>query len=134
MTKIGTTIVGVSVALLVGCGRPPLRIEPSEDGVQVDVQTLGEYQTTVNRIRLTCDGRPTWEVVANRESPQIHRFPLRTGANPSYPGDVSEPEYRAVLPDRCRAVQIPRGARCILEVWGRQSALSRAEKTIDFPK
>jgi hypothetical protein len=134
MTRRGAGVAGVGLALIVACGRPPLHTESSGDGVRVSVQTLGEYKTTVSRIRLTCNGDATWEVVANTRAPQIHRFTLRAGMNPCFPDDVSEPEYRVVLPARCQGVRIQPGARCVLEVWGTDSALSRVQKEIRLPE
>lgn len=113
---------------------PPLRIQPLADGVEVGVQTLGEYKTTVNRIRLTCNGHATWEVVAATKSPQMHHFTLHAGPNPCYPGDMSEPDYRVVFPDRCDLFRIQPGAACALEMWGSDSAYSRVERSIRFPE
>lgn len=49
--------VGISTLLLAGWmvlrrNAPPLRVSQAANEVTIDVQTLGEYQTTVNRIRL----------------------------------------------------------------------------------
>jgi hypothetical protein len=113
--------------LLAACGRPPLRIQPSGQSVRVDVQTLGEYKTTVGRIRLSCDGQRTWEVLAGSDSSQIHGFTLRPGVNPCYQDEVSEPEYRVVFPVGSPNFEIRAGAVCALEIWGSGTAVSRAE-------
>jgi hypothetical protein len=115
------------MGLLAACSRPPLRVSPVGQGVRVDVQTLGEYKTTVRRIRLTCDGQRTWEVLASGDVAQIHGFTLSAGWNPCYQDEVSEPEYRAVFPMNCKSFEIRAGAACALEVWGSGSAAASAD-------
>lgn len=132
MTGTRARVSGILVLAALGCGRPPLRVQALAEGFRVDVQTLGEYQTTVKHIRLTCAGDVVWDVKASNPSPQIHYFTIRTGTNPCYPGDVGEPEYRVVVPDHCQGFRVESGAQCQLEVWGGDSALSRAETTLHF--
>src|SRR6266498_2959089 len=123
--RVGWALIcSVSVAAA-GCGRPPLRVKPAGNGVVVDVQTLGEYPTTVRRIRLTCSDVVIWEVKAVAEVAQIHRFTIRPGDNPCYQDDVSEPEFRVVVPADCGVFWVRRGERCGIEIWGGESALSR---------
>ncbi len=100
-------------------------MKPAGNGVVVDVQTLGEYPTTVRRIRLTCSDVVIWEVKAVAEVAQIHRFTIRPGDNPCYQDDVSEPEFRVVVPADCGVFWVRRGERCGIEIWGGESALSR---------
>lgn len=119
-------VIASVAAAVAGCGRPPLHVAPDARGVVIDVQTLGEYQTTVHRIRLTCGDAVIWEVVAGSAGAQIHKFRVHPGANPCYPGDVTEPEFRVVVPLRCSGFQVRSGERCEIEVWGRDSRLSRA--------
>jgi hypothetical protein len=81
----------------------------------------------VSRIRLTCDGQRSWEVLAAGDSAQIHGFTLRTGWNPCYQDEVSEPEYRVVFPQGRESFEIKAGAACALEVWGSGSSAASAD-------
>lgn len=64
-----------------------------------------------------------WDVRASSDTPQIHEFTLKTGENPCYPPDVTEPEYRIAIPEHCRGFRIEPGSQCVLEVWGSGSTL-----------
>jgi hypothetical protein len=59
--------------------RSPLRLVISGNEIVVDVQMLGEYPTTVSRIRFSdlSQSKIVWEVKAERGIPQVHEFSLR---------------------------------------------------------
>ena len=89
-------VVGASCVL----GRPPLRVRTTASTATVDVRTLGEYPTSVARVRLldTTDGRVIWEVRASDADAQIRTISLRIGANSAMPIEVSRGSYRVVVP------------------------------------
>jgi hypothetical protein len=138
----------VLIAIFVGvatlaCTRPPLRVHRVGDQFIVDVQTLGEYPTTVTSIRLRRGDEVVWDVKA-REKVQIHTFRLRVGSNPSVPVacgggpppacDHPEPldGYVATRPES-GSFAIERGSRYRLDVWGSSSGSwwSKASASID---
>jgi hypothetical protein len=73
--KLKITAVAFSIVfVLLSCwmalrwGAPPLRLVRSGSAIVVDVQILGEYPTTVNRIRLSdlSQSAVVWEVATDR--------------------------------------------------------------------
>ena len=98
---------------------PPLRMTLRNNEVAIDVQALGEYQTTINRIRVTdiTSGNVMWEVAAQNGEAQIHGFSLRGGANPAgVQADFGE--YHVVGPVDGRQFQLQTGRAYRLDVWG----------------
>jgi hypothetical protein len=121
-------------------GRPPLRVQRAGDLFIVDVQTLGEYQTSVAGVRLSRGGEVVWEIRAAGRVPQISTFALRVGENRGVPvcgggprtscdGPELLEEYETVRPTTGSFV-IDRGTRYLLEVWGSDSRWSRTSTTI----
>ncbi len=121
-------------------GRPPLRVQRTGDLFIVDVQTLGEYQTSVAGVRLSRGGEVVWEIRAAGRVPQIWTFGLRVGENRGVPvcgggartscdGPELLEDYETVRPTTGSFV-IDRGTRYLLEVWGNDSSWSRASTTI----
>lgn len=114
------------------CGKPPLRVQPIKAGLRIDVQTLGEYQTSIDRMRLTCGEHLRWEVKASTADAQIHGFDLVLGSNACFPGDVTVTKYHVIAPDGCRQFSIYQGEQCVLELWGNHSETSRAHAILKF--
>jgi hypothetical protein len=121
-------------------GRPPLQVQRAGDLFVVDVQTLGEYMTSVGRIRLRTGDEVVWEVRARGRVPQIWTFGLRVGENSRVPvcgggprTSCEGPEilegYQQVSPSTASFV-LERGRCYVLEVWGNESWWSRASTTI----
>jgi len=132
--RAGLLITVVSIALS-GCS-PPLRIKPNEKGVLIDVQTLGEYQTSISRLRLADDrtGKVLWELVAVSEAPQINKVQLSAGANPArIVGRPLDRKYRVVTPAGRDTFQLEAGAKYTIEVWGERSWLGPKRASFDLP-
>lgn len=113
------------------CGRPPLRVSRAGTAVRVDVRTLGEYQTSVHRVRLSCDGRVVLDVRARGPVLQVDELVLRPGDNSLVQAGLSGAEF-AVVPGSGANFEIPPETNCLLEVWGRASDLSLASARLEF--
>jgi len=120
----------LSLALcLASCGDPPLRVRSSSGGVIVDVQTLGEYQTSVARIRLTDESthEVVWEVVAKEGTPQIHQIELQRGVNKSTISDVNAGTFQTVVPSANDTFSLTEKHTFAITIWspsGRSSGAS----------
>lgn len=76
---------------------PPFQIVPTGAGVTLDVQTLGEYMTSISRIRISDDrGTVIWDVRADGLAPQIFYVKLRCGSNSVFVPEY--PEYKVLVP------------------------------------
>lgn len=124
-------------ASITGCETPPLRVHRMGNTFLIDVQTLGEYQNSVRRIRLTWGHEVVWEVVARDRTPQLHTLLLRIGENPGVPQlcgggqptacDTPEADDRfVVIRPASGTFQLEPGNHYELELWGSESRWSRA--------
>jgi len=107
---------------------PPLRVEQSGSTLTAHVETLGEYQTTVGRVRIqeSQSGKIVYESVAAQRAPQIFNFKLVGGENSTLLlGDDSD-SYRVIEPHAGRTFTLQRGIRYRLTVWGDTWTFSRA--------
>ena len=140
-TWLALRVMGIAGALTVVsmCGaRPPLHVRHLGDEVVIDVQTLGEYQTTITRIRVSEKGRAVWEVKAADRAPQIHTFGLRLGVNTPVPiscgggspsscgGKEAYDGFVVVSPSPWAQFYLERGKEYEVEVWGSYSWWSKA--------
>ena len=112
---------------------PPLRITYSGDGVTVGVETLGEYQTTISRMRLTEQrtGNIVWEIRAGGETAQMHRVKLSPGENPAII-DAAHGEYRAVAPSGRATFTLARGTPYLIEAWGAYPSIFSSRATFEL--
>jgi hypothetical protein len=98
--------------------------------VTFNVQTLGEYPTTVNRIRLLDSNLAIiWEVAAQNGDAQIYRLVLKAGDNSALL-DADHGAYRVIEPKTGNRFVLSNGSRYRIELWGRDNVLSR--RSIDF--
>lgn len=106
---------------------PPLRIVEVDGTVKVDVQTLGEYSTTVRRVRLTDrgSGRVIWEIGTASGTPQIHTMTLTAGENAAVLS-AAHGEYAVVTPQAGRSFSLERGRDYLIEIWGDNASASPA--------
>lgn len=131
----GLALACVSLGLSGCSSEPPLRVHEMGTSVRVDVQTLGEYQTTICRIRLTVHGeqRTIWEVAAQSGTPQIHGLTLVPGANSAALRDVQGGQYKIVTPTAGDSFVLDPGGEYTIEVWGCNGEGSRAATTFRLP-
>ena len=125
--------IGVSflfLALFTGCAAPPpLRITHLDDGsVAISVETLGEYPTTISRIRISI---PAEDIVvldldASSSPPQIWRSSLREGKNPTnLEGLPERAHYQLLVPEGACEFELVAGIEYIIEVWGKSERAYR---------
>jgi hypothetical protein len=108
---------------------PPLRLVQAANEVTVDVQTLGEYPTTVNRIRLLDANRSVvWEVVAQNRDAQLRMLVLKSGKNPSLV-EADHGAFRVVAPTGVDSFVLSHGTKYRLELWGGSGVFSRTSAT-----
>lgn len=119
-------VVVVATMAAVGSCRPPLRITKNGGAVHIDVQTLGEYPTTVAKVRLldATNDAVIWEVRA-RGGAQLSTFELKAGANPRAISHVAWGNMEAVTPQQ-PTFTIDPSRPYILEVWGTGLVVTRS--------
>ena len=130
----------VSIALLLFAGwaahwwnAPPLRlVQESPEAVSIDVRTLGEYQTTVNRIRLyDSQGTIVWEIAAQSGNAQIHQFLLKAGDNPALL-TAAAGTYGVIVPKGAERFFLQKGATYRLELSSGSTMFSQSSATFTF--
>ena len=140
LTALNKTIiaVGLSVVLVTSWialrrNAPPLGLVRTPAQVVVDVQTLGEYPTTVTRIRLTDLNHSTvvWEITADDGRAQIHTLTLNAGENPAKI-DADFGKYRVIIPERADHFSLRSGTKYRIELWGGRSVLTRDSAIFDL--
>lgn len=125
----GVTVCGIALLLVTGIAMrwnaPPLRIIPDGSKLSVDVRTLGEYQTTVARIRLSdlSSRAVVWEVRSN-DTAQIRGFTLNDGEN-AVQIRADHGSYRIIVPSGSSTFQLRRGIGYRLELWGGSTVLTK---------
>ncbi|HWR34975.1 MAG TPA: hypothetical protein VN622_03775 [Clostridia bacterium] len=122
------------LALMFGAGcshKLPLRIVQSGDKVTVDVQTLGEYQTTVKRIRLVnkTSRAVVWELKTQSGTPQINQIELKVGENPVALTGVASGAYAVVTPTGIAAFSLSLDVDYEIQLWGEDLESSKATGT-----
>jgi len=114
----------VPVILLIACNyRPTLRVTNSKEGLRFDVQTLGEYPSSICRIRLTEEsGNVLWEIKAksgdNKGCPQIWTFDLISGTNDPIPKNKVYGEYDILWPKDGKPFLLAPKKKYKIEIWG----------------
>ncbi|HEV7218682.1 MAG: hypothetical protein ACHP8A_15260 [Terriglobales bacterium] len=125
-------LVYALVALLaaVGCfKRPTLRLENTGSFVIVHVETLGEYPTTVRRIRVkdSSSGKVIFELLAESGTPQIYNFRLSAGENSIHVANPEHGFYRVVEPSGKNTFSLQSGVRYRLMIWGNEWSASETD-------
>ncbi len=116
----------------IGCFRePPLRVTELGDRVVVDMQTLGEYQTTIKRIRVVdnASNQTIWELRASSGEPQVNRIELSVGVNPALPPGVVAGSYAVTSPSNASSFLMTAGRQYKITVWGSDGESSKATRT-----
>lgn len=130
--KLWIAVLIIGVPFFSGCSeKPPLRIIESWNKVTVDVQTLGEYRTTVMRIRLMnkTSGQVVWELKTQSGTPQIHQIELKIGENPAILNGVLSGTYAVVTPDSTATFSLAADREYEIQLWGGESESSKVTRT-----
>jgi len=106
------------------------------EGVQakIDVSTLGEYPTSVSRIRLSerDSGKVLWELASGQRVPQIWDFTLRMGLNPVELVDAAQNHmYQVVRPKGASSFELRKHVAYRVELWN-QGGWWRTSKTFSL--
>lgn len=112
-------VVFIVVWVVLRWNAPPMHLALRDQEVTIDVATLGEYPTSVNRIRLSdSNNQIVWEAVAQNGDAQIYSFVLKSGENP-VELDADHGAYRVIAPRPANKFVLTAGARYRIELWGR---------------
>jgi hypothetical protein len=120
---------------MAACLAVPCELKVEGKAVRVDVSTLGEYPTSVSRIRLSEEGSHTilWELATGTRVPQIWGFTLREGINPVEPIDVFQGrQYRIVRPQGQSGFVLRKGVSYRIEIWD-ESGWRLTSRSYSFP-
>jgi hypothetical protein len=131
-TKMLLLLVGLFV--MTGCVAASFEIEVKGRVARVDVSTLGEYPTSVSRIRLSeADSHKVlWEIVAGKQVPQIWGLTLNVGANPVKLARIfAGRDYRLISPQNKSTFVLRENVRYRLEMWN-QGGWWRSSKEFEF--
>jgi len=112
---------------------PPFRINQEIARIVVDVQSFGEYPTTIHEIRLVdlSNEAIVWHLLADSGTPQIHRVTLSVGPNAA---QIRTPagSYRVIVPADAAQFLLTKGKPYRIEVWGTPSKFSRRSAEFVF--
>lgn len=132
-TNLGIFSVGVSLAMSACGGSPPLRVVRNGEAVNVDLRTLGEYQSSVSRVILReGDADIIWEVDAVDPWQQPDGFELRRGANSALLRDTQGRRFKVVAPAIGNSFVLDEGRSYHLEVCSGDEATRCSTATIRF--
>jgi hypothetical protein len=108
-------------------------VQTAPEVVRVDVQTLGEYQATVNRIRLydVNQGTVVWEIASQNGDAQIHQFILKTGENPAAL-DAAAGAYSVIVPKGADRFALHKGTKYRLDLSNGSTVFSKSSATFTF--
>jgi hypothetical protein len=117
-----TTLLAV-LCVVDSCTRPPARVKYRGDRGEtavVDVATLGEYPTTIVRVRLTNQRTHAimWEIKASSGTPQIWALAVKEGENSTSLAEPEAGKYAIVSPGDPQIFRLERGVRYEIDLWG----------------
>lgn len=118
--------------------RLSLRLRNSGASVEVDLQSLGEYPSAVQRLRLTesASGLVVWEVQARKareggSAPQLWKLTFMIGMNPSQIENALAGGYEVLAPLGQTGFRVEADREYSLEVWATEGGRpSRARFTL----
>lgn len=122
-------VVLASVLLACDHGLPTLRTENNQDFVTVHLETLGEYPTTVSRLRLqeTQSGDILWEVQRASGTTQLWNVRFREGMNPAGLDAVTGGgSLEVVVPANSEHFFLEASKEYTLTIWGAAGDVSRS--------
>jgi len=107
---------------------PPLKLYRTDNIMTVDVQTLGEYSTGIERIKIIqkSNEQKVWEIVAKGKTPHLHKFTLVCGKNPLTPKGINSNDYTIVFPKNEGNFELMRGESYRIVVVGNKETANKA--------
>lgn len=127
-------LLAAALLALAGCLAVPFAVRVKGDVATIDVSTLGEYPTSVSRIRLSevSHQAVVWEVAAGSRVPQIWGLALRVGDNPAALTSAFQGRgYRVVYPMGKSVFVLKRRTLYRLEMWN-SSGWRRSSQEFSF--
>jgi hypothetical protein len=117
---IVTALLLLGVTAYVRLDRPNIKVRQENAALMIDVQTLGEYPTTVSHIRLAerSSGNVVFELMPDGKVPQIRGFNLGLGDNPVDLVNADYGAYRVVTPRIGKTFVLMPGHEYELTIWG----------------
>jgi len=130
------TLLVFALGLASCWARPPLSVQTSAKKTVIDVRTLGEYPTTIAKLRLTENriGRVVWELQAAAPLPQIWTVEVAEGTNPSNLSgkQVFHGSYTVAVPKDTDYFLLNKDTEYRIEVWGESAAGPSATRVFQF--
>lgn len=114
----------LATAWISSCSQPPLRLEKAGDTLHVRLETLGEYPTTILRMRLLDRDadQAIWETAAKQGGAQLWRFDLKLGINSAnLNSQIISESFNVVIPTNASTFEIFATRNYTLTVWGTSS-------------
>jgi hypothetical protein len=105
---------------LAGCLAVPFDVKVDGKVATIDVSTLGEYPTSVSRIRLSqvSNQSVVWELIAGSKIPQIWSLTLHVGENSvALENTFHGRSYKIVHPLHNSTFALKENTRYRLELW-----------------
>jgi hypothetical protein len=120
VTLVLGSLLVVALAIYLHLDRPYIQLRHENAAIVVDAQTLGEYPTTVRRIRLAegASGKVVFELLPDGRTPQITIFRLAVGDNSVNLVDTYYGAYKVVTPRTGNAFSLKSGEEYRLAMWG----------------
>ena len=112
-------VLSALICVLVACCAPSLRVIRDGQSAIIDVQTLGEYGTSISRIRLTDATTKTvvWELASKTGEPQIWTVKVHPGSNDTHV-HAEAGTFQVLIPNTAESFVLVAGRSYVIEVWG----------------
>lgn len=100
--------------------KPPLKVRTTRTGAVIDVRTLGEYPSSVRRLRLSKlpAEEVVWELESEGRPPQLWEISLVIGRNPAQVEGALYGSYRVIKPTAVDFFELKGNQEYKVEVWG----------------
>jgi hypothetical protein len=102
MRAVAFLIFGVVLASsMSGCAKPSFTIHQKQQQVELDFRFLGEYPSSITRLRITeaASGRAIWDLAAEEGYLDVWTIQLRLGANSAAAPKSFNKAIRVIVPD-----------------------------------
>jgi hypothetical protein len=115
-----SSLLVLALTISLRSGRPYIKVTHDKSSVVIDVQTLGEYPTTVSHLRLkeVSSGNVVFELLPKDRVPQLTTFPLAVGNNSVDIVDAQFGTYGIAAPNIGSTFFLRPGADYDLSIWG----------------